>query len=125
MAIGVKRLDHVNLTVPRAAEAAARDFYGVLLGLSEIEKPEASRSRGGAWFDAGSVQLHISLEDGVENASRRHVCLIVADLAAAQAVLVAAGVAILPDDRPQPGWVRFYVLDPAGNRLEIAAPSGA
>jgi hypothetical protein len=31
-----------------------------------------------------------------------------------------AGIEILPDDIPTPGWNRFYVRDPGGNRLEIA-----
>jgi catechol 2,3-dioxygenase-like lactoylglutathione lyase family enzyme len=124
MAIGVRGLDHVNLTVPRAVEAAAKRFYAELLGLREIAKPAASRDRGGAWFDAGAVQVHVSLEDAGPP-SRRHVCFTVADLETARAAFVAAGVQVLPDDRPIPGWPRFYVLDPGGNRLEIAAPDAA
>jgi catechol 2,3-dioxygenase-like lactoylglutathione lyase family enzyme len=123
MPIGLQRLDHVNLTVPRAAEAASREFYGSLLGLAEIPKPAELLARGGAWFDAGGLQLHVSLEDG-QPPSRRHVCFTVTDLEAARARFIEAGVAVLPDERPVPGWARFYVLDPGGNRLEIAQPSG-
>lgn len=123
MAIGVQRLDHVNVTVPAAREASARRFYGEVIGLTEIAKPDAAPGRGGAWYACGAVQLHLSLEErpAGEPASRRHVCVLVADLAGARAACVATGLAIEPDDRPIPGWSRFYVRDPGGNRIEIAA----
>lgn len=37
MAIGVQHLDHVNVTVPAAREAAARRFCGDVIGLSGQE----------------------------------------------------------------------------------------
>jgi catechol 2,3-dioxygenase-like lactoylglutathione lyase family enzyme len=128
MAIEVARIDHVQVTVPRAAEAAARAFYGEVLGLREIAKPRELRGRGGAWYAAGGTELHLSLEDlppAAAHESRRHVCLVVADLDVARRALAAAGVEILPDDRPVAGWARFYVRDPGGNRLELARPLAA
>jgi catechol 2,3-dioxygenase-like lactoylglutathione lyase family enzyme len=119
--IAIRGLDHVNVTVPRAAEAAARQFYGELLGLRELPKPAELRGRGGAWFTTGVVQLHLSLDDAPAG-SRRHVCFTVADLAAARAGFGAAGVAIEEDQQPVSGWPRFYVRDPGGNKVEIAAP---
>lgn len=119
--IAIRGLDHVNVTVPRHAEAAARRFYGELLGLRELPKPDALRGRGGAWFTTGAVQVHVSLDDAPPGA-RRHICFTVADLAAARAGFDAAAVAIEEDEQPVPGWPRFYVRDPGGNRLEIAAP---
>ena len=114
-------LHHVNVTVPRSLEAAARHFYGEVMGIPEVPKPESSRGRGGAWYQLGPIQLHLSVED-VEDASlsKRHVCYTVADLAAAEERFRDAGVEIVPDDMPVPGWSRFYVRDPGGNRLEIA-----
>jgi catechol 2,3-dioxygenase-like lactoylglutathione lyase family enzyme len=58
MSAGIVNFDHVNVTVPRALEQAAKDFYSVKLGLEEVPKPEASRGRGGAWYQLGGVQLH-------------------------------------------------------------------
>ena len=112
---------HANVTVPPETEVAAKHFYGTLLGLREIPKPVTSRARGGAWYQLGAVQLHLSLEKGVVNeGAQRHFCILVADLAQTQQHLAGAGVEILDDERPVPGWARFYVCDPGGNRIEIA-----
>ena len=114
-------IHHVNVTVPRSLEAEAKHFYGVVMGMTEVPKPEGSRGRGGAWYQLGPVQLHLSLEDGAgEHLSKRHVCYTVRDLSEAEEQFRQAGFEIIPDDLPTPGWHRFYVRDPGGNRLEIA-----
>jgi catechol 2,3-dioxygenase-like lactoylglutathione lyase family enzyme len=110
-------LHHVNVTVPPETEAAAKDFYGRVLGLEEIYKPDASRSRG-AWYRLGAVQLHLSVE-AAQPASRRHVCYQVRDVEAAEHHFREAGVEILNDERPLPGVRRFFLRDPGGNRIEI------
>lgn len=116
------KVHHVNVTVPRSKEEAAKSFYKDLLGLNQIEKPEESRGRGGAWYQIGGTQLHLSLEEGLGDncISKRHVCFLVESLDAAEDQFRSAGVQILPDDIPTRGWARFYVRDPGGNRLEIA-----
>lgn len=115
-------LHHVNVTVPKSFEEESKHFYGVVMGLKEVPKPETSRGRGGAWYQLAEMQLHLSIEDALgENCvSKRHVCYTVSDLAEAEARFRRAGVEIIPDDLPTPGWSRFYVRDPGGNRLEIA-----
>ena len=115
-------IHHVNVTVPKPLEAAAKHFYSVVMGLQEVPKPEESRARGGAWYQLGPLQLHLSIEKPFDQncVSKRHVCYTVSNLAAAEERFRSAGVEILPDDMPTPGWSRFYVRDPGGNRLEIA-----
>lgn len=123
MPLRIDAIDHVQITVSRETEAACKRFYGDLLGLEEVPKPEGNRGRGGAWYQHGAVQLHLSLEDGVADgnrASRRHVCYVVPDLADAEAEFRSEGVEIIEDKQPIEGWRRFYVRDPGGNRLEIA-----
>ena len=115
-------IHHVNVTVPKALEGNAKHFYGVVMGLQEVPKPEESRGRGGAWYQLGPMQLHLSIEDGLGDncISKRHVCYTVEDLAKSEQQFRNAGVEIIPDDQPVRGWNRFYVRDPGGNRLEIA-----
>ena len=116
----IKELSHVNVTVPPSLEEAAKHFYGVIMGLQEVPKPAESKGRGGAWYQLGAVQLHLSREDAPDNSSKRHVCYSVADLTEAEQQFRDAGVEVIPDELPIPGCPRFYVHDPGGNRIEIA-----
>jgi hypothetical protein len=96
MPIDIIQVNHVNVTVPAARESAAKHFYGVVLGLQEIPKPEGARQNIGAWYDLGSMQLHLSLEDGVANEmSDRHVCYQVTDIVAAELHFREAGIELL------------------------------
>lgn len=122
MAIGIVEINHIQITVPRAAEDDAKRFYRDLLGLEEIPKPGYSKARGGAWFRQGPVEVHLSVEDAADQncESGRHICYLVSDLAESEMRLRNAGVEIIPDDRPIAGWTRFYVRDPGANKIEIA-----
>lgn len=59
----ISAINHVQITVPRDAEARARAFYCGLLGLPELEKPESLKANGGFWLAVGTMQVHIGLED--------------------------------------------------------------
>ena len=111
-------LDHVQIAVPRALERECLSFYRAVLGLPEIPKPAELRSCGGAWFQIGSLQLHIGVDPDPSPKSKRHICLLVADLAAAKAAIAAQGIPIEEESTAE-GLSRFFVRDPAGNRLEI------
>jgi catechol 2,3-dioxygenase-like lactoylglutathione lyase family enzyme len=104
--------------MPAGCEDVARAFYVGLLGLKEIPKPEQLRVRGGVWFDAGGLEIHISIEvDRTSFDERRHFGLECEDVAETRARLDKAGV-LTKDGRPAP-WERFFVLDPFGNQIEI------
>jgi catechol 2,3-dioxygenase-like lactoylglutathione lyase family enzyme len=121
MAIGIIEINHVNVIVSKSLEAAAKHFYGSVLGLKEIPKPIELQARGGAWYDLGGVQLHLSAKaEAGSGQAKGHVCFTVADLALAEAGLRAEGVDIIPDDQPVAGKPRIYVRDPGGNLIEIA-----
>ena len=64
-------IDHVQLAAPAGCEDAARAFFGELLGLEELEKPEPLRSRGGVWFRIGAQQLHVGVEAEFSPRGRR------------------------------------------------------
>jgi hypothetical protein len=56
----IMQLSHINVTMPTDCEDIARSFYTGLLGLPEIPKPESIRNRGGVWFEAGGLEVHVS-----------------------------------------------------------------
>ena len=111
-------LDHLQLACPKNSEETARAFYGGLLGLTELEKPEPLRARGGCWFQLGSIQLHLGVEEPFRAAAKAHPAFAVASVKDAFARLEGAGVPCKWDDA-LPGVERFFVADPWGNRLEF------
>jgi catechol 2,3-dioxygenase-like lactoylglutathione lyase family enzyme len=120
--VSVLGLDHVQIAAPRGCEAEARRFYGALLGLAEIEKPEPLRGRGGAWFQAGAQQLHVGVEDDFAPARKAHPALRVeAGALAGLAERVAAAGATVRWDESLDATRRFYTEDPWGNRIELLA----
>ena len=123
MKVIFKRLDHVQVCIPRGAEAEARAFYGGLLGLEEIEKPEALRKNGGLWYGVADVQLHVGVEDVVAP-SKRHPAFEVEGVAGVRAYLEDSGVRT-KDEPDVPGVVhRFSFYDPFGNRIELLEKAG-
>ena len=112
-------LDHVQVAAPPGCEEDARRFFGGLLGLAEVAKPEPLAGRGGVWFAVGRQQLHVGVEDGHRPALKAHPALVVRDLDALAARLEAAGVPVEWDSSPPAR--RFYAADPWGNRIELVA----
>jgi catechol 2,3-dioxygenase-like lactoylglutathione lyase family enzyme len=112
-------IHHVQVTVPRGAEAEAREFYCRFLGLPEVEKPASLVGRGGLWLQVGDRQLHIGVEEGVNrHATKAHIAYEVRDLDTWRAKLGAAGVPV-SEGVPIPGYRRFEFRDPFGNRVEF------
>ena len=116
--VRVTGIDHVQLAMPAGGEAAARAFYGELLGLPERVKPAELAQRGGCWFEGPGVKVHLGVEADFRAAKKAHPALLVEDLAAMITQLERTGVAITPDD-PADGKARCYVSDPFGNRIEL------
>jgi catechol 2,3-dioxygenase-like lactoylglutathione lyase family enzyme len=118
MSLSIVGIDHVQIAVPRALEAECLRFYREVLAFPEIPKPEGLRGRGGAWFQAGSLQMHIGVDPEPSPRSKRHICFLVRDLSAAKADVVSRGVAVEEESIAE-GLARFFIRDPAGNRIEI------
>ena len=122
--MSVRELDHVQVAAPPGCEAEARRFFGELLGLVELEKPEPLRARGGVWFSLGEQQLHVGVEEPFVPARKAHLALRVGadELDRLAERLRASGAGVLWDDA-LPGARRFYCEDPWGNRIELLAGS--
>ena len=111
-------IDHVQVAAPPGCEEEARAFYGGLLGLEELPKPEPLRGRGGVWFRAGAQELHVGVEEPFAPARKAHPGLVVDDLDALESALAEAGVRLERDTSIE-GTARGHVADPFGNRLEL------
>ncbi|WP_330175390.1 glyoxalase [Streptomyces sp. NBC_01498] len=114
-------VDHVQLAAPAGSEDALRAFYTDVLGMTEIPKPPALAARGGCWFRAGPVQLHLGIDPDFRPARKAHPGLRVTGIAAYAARLADRGAQVTWDDN-LPGHRRFYSDDPVGNRLEFLEP---
>ena len=111
-------LDHVQIPIPVGGEDAARAFYGGLLGLTEVPKPEPLAARGGCWFAGSGMAIHLGVEDEFRPWRKAHVGLLVGDLEALRRSLEDADIPTRDDDASV-RVRRFYAEDPFGNRLEL------
>ena len=112
-------IDHVQLAMPAGEEEAARRFFVEILGFSEIPKPPDLAKRGGAWFRAGDVQLHLGVEPNFHPARKAHPAFLVDDLDGLIQRVRAAGGGLDDSQPPLDGYKRAHVFDPFGNRIEL------
>ena len=112
------KIDHVQIAMPEGGEGRAREFYAGILGMVEVEKPEALRVRGGCWFVLGSCHVHLGVEHDFRAAKKAHPAFVVDDLDALAERLDDAQAPVKWDAQVA-GVERLYSADPFGNRLEF------
>lgn len=117
----IQTVHHIQLAIPHNGEERARAFYGTLLGLREIPKPEPLAQRGGCWFETGGARLHLGVDARFLPAKKAHLAFQVDDLDELKKRLEEYE-GPLELDLSWPGMRRFYCHDPFGNRLEFLAP---
>ncbi len=117
-------IDHVQIAIPVGGEAEGRRFFGELLGLDELPKPDFMAGRGGCWFAVAGQQLHLGAEADFRAAKKAHVALTTDDLGAVRGRLDAAGF-MTCDDIPVGSRRRFFTHDPFGNRIEFMESGSA
>lgn len=117
-------IHHVQLAAPPGAEPLMREFYVGVLGMVEVAKPPVLAARGGVWFRAAGIEIHIGVEEDFRPARKAHPGILVRELQAMARRLRAAGHDVRVDGL-LPGFRRFYVDDPVGNRLELLEPIAA
>lgn len=109
--------------MPTGGEAKARAFFVDALGFEERLKPEGLRKRGGCWFSAGGVAIHVGVRPDFRPATKAHPAIVTADLEALAARLESNGVEVRRSEVD--GMRRFFVSDPFGNRLEFMGTDSA
>lgn len=116
----ITKFVHTALLVSNLDQA--KDFYGSLLGLSQVERP---LKYPGAWYQLGDIQVHLIAASAVgetvvnfEKIGRnRHIAFAIADLDAAKAELLAKGYAF---ETSASGRAALFVQDPDGNVIELS-----
>jgi catechol 2,3-dioxygenase-like lactoylglutathione lyase family enzyme len=120
MTIAYRRINHVTLAVPAGEHAKVRAFYGGVLGLREINRPEALGAVYDIiWYEWLDILLHIDFTPPwTKPTENRHIAVEVNELRAVRSSLEEKGAqireAVVIPDRD-----RFYVLDPFGNYFEF------
>ena len=122
--VGVDGLDHVQVAAPPGCEREARRFYGELLGLPELAKPDGLRAAAASGSAPARRSCTSASRTDFAPARKAHPGLRVGSDAALDELagaLTTAGAAVEWDDRI-PGRRRFFTSDPWGNRIELLAP---
>jgi glyoxylase I family protein len=123
-------INHLSLTIEDLP--AAQEFYGGLLGLPEIERPNLGI--GGVWYQAGAVQLHLielpeSMRPDPDDRPAKpaatplanHLAFEIDDYEAVKARLEEAGY-VVQGLGAKAG--QLFIQDPQGNMVEFIRPGG-
>lgn len=121
--IKLKAIRHAG--VPVTDVDKAREFYGEVLGLTEIPRPEI-RGIPGIWYDCNGTQVHIIGQRNEMAATGlpgvgAHIAIQVEDLQEAKRVLTERGIPF-NEFTPPPhiGTAPvLFVRDPDGNVVEL------
>lgn len=108
--------------MPAGEEVTAAAFYEGVLGIPQVPKPAHLAARGGCWFETADLRIHLGIDDPFTPATKAHPAIEVRELDQLRERLEDSGVEVV-DDQPLPGYRRFYVNDPFGNRLEFLEPN--
>lgn len=118
------RTHHVSFSITDLARS--KQFYGTVLGLAEIVRPEMGI--GGAWYRAGDTEVHLIVRPaGVETGTppprltpiADHAAFQIDDYDAAVAHLRGAGLEVLETSR---AMGQLWVCDPDGHVIELIVP---
>jgi catechol 2,3-dioxygenase-like lactoylglutathione lyase family enzyme len=120
-------IHHMN--VPIDDIDTARDFYGRILGLPEIRRPDVGRP--GLWYGCGANELHLSVQPGLRG-GRTGMSLQPTerpDRAGGHVAFTMSGSlddiarhlaeAAVPHVRGRAGLPQIFCEDPAGNLVEL------
>jgi catechol 2,3-dioxygenase-like lactoylglutathione lyase family enzyme len=127
--MSVLGLHHVQVNVLLALEKEAHRFYGELVGMEPMPRPQSLSDAGrrGAWFRCGEQEFHVFSNPAAgfdASASSQHPALLVDDLEALRGRLTGAGYD-LEEAIPIEGRARFFARDPGGNRIEFLSFTSA
>ncbi len=118
--VKLKAIRHTGISITDVNKA--KEFYGQILGLTELPRPELPVP--GAWYECNGVQVHLighsETMRGIPGVGP-HIAVQVEDLEQAKRELTARGIAFQefappPSMRANPV---LFVRDPDGNIVEL------
>lgn len=114
--MAIHSINHVQLAFPAGTQGQIRNFYSSLLGLRELRQPTPGPS---LHFAAGAQRIELVPAERWQAApSASHLAFEVDNLPELRHRLLQAELPLV-ENRALPGYLRFYVKDPAGNQLEF------
>ncbi|QUW21588.1 VOC family protein [Sporosarcina sp. Marseille-Q4063] len=121
--IDFKSIHHVSLSVTDLEKA--KQFYGEILGLKEINRPNFDFP--GAWYKIGNQQLHlIVFQDSETLRNNRqvetkdgHFAIRVHDYYQTLAYLKDKGVQVTENPNSTSGFAQIFCTDPDNNLIEF------
>ena len=129
--IGFQTFSHVSVTVTDVEKA--RWFYGRVLGLHELPRPDFDFP--GIWYGlAGDVQLHVIVNEQLTRTEAEregfevrcpHFALWTTDADRTARELAASGARVHDFVSTPTGLRQLFVKDPDGNMIEFIGPTGA
>ena len=120
----VLRGHHISFSI--ADLARSQQFYGGVLGLAELPRPQMGI--GGAWYGAGDTEVHLIVKPAGVDAGQPpskltpvadHAAFQIDDYDAAVAHLRGAGLEVLETTR---AIGQLWVRDPDGHVIELIVP---
>ena len=122
----VKRLQHTSIPMPPDGDEKARAFYGEVLGMREIPKPEGLAEMTVIWFAANDDgdEVHVFKDERLgPNSAAQHLCLEVDDIEAYKTRLRDRGYEVRVPETIQ-NRPRLFVRDPFDNLIELVEIRG-
>ena len=117
--MAIHSINHVQLAFPAGAEGQIRSFYSALLGLTELRHAATGNA---LHFAAGAQRIElVPTERWAAAPVVSHLAFEVDNLPELRGRLLQAELPLV-ENRALPGYLRFYVKDPAGNQLEFLEP---
>ena len=120
----VLRGHHISFSVTDLARA--KRFYGDVLGLAEVPRPEMGLA--GAWYAAGDTEVHLIVKPSGADVGQPpasltpiadHAAFQIDDYDAAVAHLRSAGLDVM---ETTPALGQLWVRDPDGHVIEFIVP---
>ena len=121
--IDFQTIHHISLSVTNLE--LARNFYGAILGLEEISRPDFDFP--GAWYKIGDQQLHLIVYQDSETLRNNtqvdtkdgHFAVRVHDYQQTLAYLKNKGVLVTENPNSKSGFAQLFCTDPDNNLIEF------